>query len=119
MRNFLSYILLIALFTSCRGTHVNNYYSGFVVDESGNPVDSVLIKEDVSEEYANKTLAGKNGYFKMDRAEMRLCNLIFLKEGYQSDTIRMVWLQHGEKEMYSPLLTEDSSQVIIRKLNIE
>lgn len=118
MRNFLSYVLLITLFASCRGTHVNNYYSGFVIDDSGNPVDSVLIKEDVSEEYANKTLTGRNGYFRMDRAEMRLCNLIFMKEGYQSDTVRMVRLQHN-KEIYSPLLTRDSSKVIIRKLNIE
>jgi len=118
MRIFLFALLIVVTITSC-GTRINDYYSRFVVNESGNPVDSVLVKENIAEKFAHKAFTDKNGYFRMNRTDNWLPDLILQKEGYQSDTIRMVWLQHGEKEMYSPLLTKDSSQVIIRKLNIE
>ncbi len=105
-------------FMSCRSIHIHDYYAGFVVDQLGNPVDSVMVKEDWGER-SNITYSDKKGYFRMNRLENCLPDLIFSKEGYQSDTVRMAWIQHGEVAMYSPLPTSASSIVTIKTLNIE
>ena len=93
---------------------MNDYYSGIILDELGRPVKSVLVKEDIAEKYSIKSLTDKNGFFKMNRTEGIFANLIISKKGYISDTIRMVWHQHGETTEFSPVIKRDSSQIILR-----
>ncbi len=109
-------LLILVLFYSC-GIKFNDYYSGIVVDEFGKPLDSVLVKEDLVEEFSIKTVTDSNGFFKMNRTKDVLANIILSKKGYVSDTIRMVWHQHGETTEFSSIITKDSSQLVLRKNN--
>jgi len=109
---FLQFGILL-IFTSC-GVHLNDYYSGIVLDELERPIQSVLIKEDIAEEYSIKTLTDKHGFFKMNRSEGTLANLIVSKKGYVSDTIRMFWHQYGETTEFSSVIKSDSTQIILR-----
>ena len=104
---------IVLICNSCR-LPLNSYYSGIILDELERPVKSVLVKEDIVEKYSIKTLTDKNGFFKMNRTEGLLANLILSKKGYISDTLRMVWHQHGETTEFSSVIKRDSSQIILR-----
>ncbi|MDR2921621.1 MAG: carboxypeptidase-like regulatory domain-containing protein [Tannerella sp.] len=107
----LSGIIISTLLTSCHTAKTHDYYSGFVVDEAGNAISGVSVCEDLFIE--NNTLTDENGYFKFKRTENWIPNLIFSKAGFKTDTISMVWLMHGEKEMYSSIVTTDSSSIVL------
>ncbi len=107
--------ILLILLISCK-PRINDYYSGFVVDELGRPIENVLVKQDIQDEYSSKIYTNKRGYFKLKAEYSGLSDLIFSKEGYLSDTIEMVWTQHGETIEYSPLITEDSSRVVLQAI---
>lgn len=87
----------IGLLSGC-GTHVNNYFSGIVIDEFNQPIPGVLIQEGLSEKYAGKTRTDSKGYFKLKRHS--LLGLIIAKQGYISDTVKLVETQHGESLLY-------------------
>ena len=108
-------ILSVILLTAC-SVKINNYYSGFAVDEMDKPISGVLvckcfglINYEINKEVCDTT--DERGHFFINREKELLHYLTFTKEGYITDTIPMVWLMHGEKEMYSPFVTSDSTKV--------
>lgn len=108
-------ILLINFNTSCR-IHYNDYYSGIVVDESGLPIEgvSVTVIENL-DEYSQRSITDKNGFFKMNRSETGLPKISISKEGFISDTITIMWSQHGEKMEYSTLIKTDSTKLVLKR----
>ena len=113
-------ILSTILLTAC-SVRLNNYYSGFVVDEMGNIVSGVLVSKrfyldidyDINKACYDTTVTDEKGYFYINREKELLHYLIFSKDDYVTDTVRMVWLMCGEKEMYSPFITSDSAKVTL------
>ena len=90
-------ILLLALtLFSCNP--INNFYQGRVTDVHNNPLENVIVAEDRIE---RQTRTDKNGYFKLDRNSNYLGYLIFIKDGYKTDTIPTVWHQAGETTKYN------------------
>ncbi|MNK17603.1 hypothetical protein D3C87_357950 [compost metagenome] len=102
----------IALISFSCSERIHDYHAGFIIDEQGKPIDSALIYEDLAENYVIKTYSDSTGYFKQKRQS--LMDLIVSKEGYLTDTIRMVWHQAGETTEYSTLVKTDSSKVVLK-----
>ncbi|WP_289661938.1 carboxypeptidase-like regulatory domain-containing protein [Flavobacterium panacagri] len=117
-RTFISIIIISVLFLSC-SQKVNDYYSGFVVDEFGKPIADVLIEEN-TESNPLKTHTNKSGFFKLNRIEGIICNLRLMKNGYKSDTISTFKIRYestgtdGDTE-YLSLLTSDTTKIILQK----
>ncbi|TWH98761.1 carboxypeptidase-like protein [Flavobacterium tiangeerense] len=80
---------------SCNQT--NNFYQGQVTDENNKPLEGVIVAEDRIDKH---TKTDKDGYFKLDRSQDWLGDLIFVKEGYKTDTIPSVSNQAGETTEY-------------------
>jgi len=58
-------LLFISFCSSCK-VHLNDYYSGIVVNERGYPVEKVFIKEYILNNSSNETLetlTNTNGFF--------------------------------------------------------
>ena len=108
-------ILLLSLSTSC-SIHINDYYSGIVVDEFGLPIEgvSVTVIENL-DEYSQKSITDENGFFKMNRSEVGLPKIIISRVGFISDTIPIMWSQHGEIMEYSTLIKTDSTKLVLRR----
>ena len=104
------YILILTLY-SCNS--VNNFYQGRVIDEKNNPIEGVIVAEDHIEKH---TKTDKDGYFKLDRSPDWLGRLIFIKEGYKTDTIPTVWHQGEETTEYN-FIKKDTT--IVRLKTIE
>ena len=117
-RIFVSIIIINALFLSC-SPKVNEYYSGFVVDEFGKQIPDVLIEENTGPNPL-KTHTNKSGFFKLNRIEGIICNLRLIKNGYKSDTISTYEIRYhstgtdGDTE-YLSLLTSDTTKIILQK----
>ncbi|MGE8302304.1 MAG: carboxypeptidase-like regulatory domain-containing protein [Sphingobacterium paramultivorum] len=97
MKNIL-YLLVLFLLFSCK-TKVNNFYQGIVLDQIDKPLEGVTVTEEGRNE--KQTITDKNGYFKLDRSSDWLGRLIFIKEGFETDTIPSVWHQAGETTEYN------------------
>lgn len=108
-----AHLLILLLLTSC-SSKVREYYSGIITDETGAPIQGVLIREDLLT--GNNGTTDSTGYFKIKRTHNTLPDLILSKKGYRTDTVRMVWLMHGEKEMYSDFLTKSSSKRVMYEI---
>ncbi|WP_101690322.1 carboxypeptidase-like regulatory domain-containing protein [Dysgonomonas massiliensis] len=107
-------LLSVLIAISCKNSKLRDHYSGFVVDEAGAPISGVLVREYFSIENSDTT--DNLGYFKIKRIDNTLEDLIFSKKGYRTDTVRTVWLMHGEKEIYSDLITSNSSKWVMRAI---
>ena len=83
---------------SCHSTH--KFYYGKITDEKNTPLANVLVAE-------NDTLKGrqtkkdKQGSFQLERTPHWSADLIFIKEGYKTDTIPSVWHQYGETTRFN------------------
>lgn len=106
---------ILACIVSC-DEHLNDYYAGIVVDELGRPIPDAILKEDFYGEIDSIHKTDNNGYFKFNMSERPLENFIVMKEGYISDTIRMVWHQHGETTEFSPIIISDSSKIVLESI---
>ncbi len=104
-------VLLLMFFSAC-SEKINDYYSGIVIDELGRPVEGALVEIDNQD---LRTITDKNGFFKIKRTQ--LFDLTISKEGYISDTIFVADFDYGSY-YYSPLITEDSSIVVLSGENI-
>ena len=82
-------IILTTSFSAC-SIHFNDYYSGIIIDEFGLPIEGVSIKENSIDVDLKRSITDKNGFFKMNRSENILPNLILTKKGFISDTIPLV-----------------------------
>ncbi|KAA2218819.1 carboxypeptidase regulatory-like domain-containing protein [Maribacter flavus] len=88
---------MFLLLISC-GSKPNDFYQGLVMDKNGNLIENVSIFEEYDTE--NRLKTNKKGYFKLNRTSDRIQSLVFVKEGFKTDTIPTVWAQHGEKLNY-------------------
>lgn len=75
-------------------------YSGYVYDEtSRKPINRVFVKENFSQNFKS-TFSNEKGYFKIENNLESIGDLIFICDGYKTDTIVTVWSQHGENLKY-------------------
>lgn len=93
----------------------NVYYSGVVVDDSGTPIEHALVREFIADSSSTRQFTDSNGYFEFKRSESLLPDMIISKDGFISDTIRLVYSIHGEYVEYSPMITKDSSIFILQR----
>lgn len=114
MKNML-YTLSLFLLVSCKPA-VNNFYQGRVVDQSNKPLEGVIVNEEDRKE--KQTTTDKNGYFKLDRSPDWLGRLIFIKDGYETDTIASVWHQAGETTEYN-FIEKDTTIVRLKATEIK
>jgi hypothetical protein len=94
------YILfpVLTILMSC--SKLQKCYSGYVYDEeSREPINRVFIKERFSKDFKS-TYSNEKGYFKIDNDSESIGDLIFIRDGYKTDTIVTVWSQHGENLKY-------------------
>lgn len=105
--------LFIFLFIFLNCNSENDYYFGRVLDENNNPIKNAIVTVDIFEE---KTKTNNKGYFKLKRNSGWLGNLIFQKEGYLTDTIPIVWSQHGETLNYN-FIENDTTIVKLQRSN--
>lgn len=108
MKNLL--LILLIFITAC--SRPKDFYSGIVLDKNQIPIENVLIMEDDS---TNTTFTDKSGYFKLKRNPTWLGNIIFIKEGYLTDTIPSVWHQAGETTEYN-FLNDDTTVVTLKPI---
>ena len=108
--NHIVLVLVFTLLACCNET--NDFYQGVVLDENSLPLENVRVFEEFDIESMTKT--NKCGHFKLERPNDRLLRLVFVKEGYKTDTIPVVWSQHGESLNYR-FLENDSSLVRLKK----
>lgn len=114
--NFFITSIFLTFFSAC-SEKINDYYSGIVIDELGRPVQNAIISEDYFGNNGNKTLSDKNGFFKFQRSG--LPELVISKNGFINDTSRLVGSHAGEKLFYSPLITKDSTTVLLKGKNTD
>lgn len=113
MINLIKNVFCLVVLTFCSCSSVNNFYQGRVLDEKGNPLSNVIVAED---DIKRQTKTDKYGYFKLDRSPNWLGHLIFIKEGYRTDTIPTVWHQAGENTEYH-FIKNDATVIRMQKLN--
>lgn len=99
---------------SCRNSKLRDHYAGFVVDKEGTPISGVLVREGFTD--GNKDTTDTTGYFQIKRTENVMGDLVFSKKGYQTDTVEVIWVMHGEIKMYSDLITSDTSGWVMREI---
>ncbi|MFH6602334.1 carboxypeptidase-like regulatory domain-containing protein [Maribacter algicola] len=107
-----SFYVLIFVLLSC-GQKTNDFYQGVVLDENNIPLENVTVFEEYVEENSTKT--DNKGYFKLNRTPNWILSLVFVKEGYKTDTIPTVWA-HGEQVNYQ-FIKNDTTQVRLKKEN--
>lgn len=89
-------LVLILLFTFNYGCfNKKQYYHGYVLDDKKRPIENVKVMEDNI--YPFSTVTDSSGYFRLYKRPDLLSNLIFLKKGYLTDTIKTVRSVSGEK----------------------
>ncbi|MEZ0128541.1 hypothetical protein AB9T88_01490 [Flavobacterium sp. LBUM151] len=80
--------IIILLIVSCSESP-KKYYEGYIYDDKL-PLDNVLIIEEGINKN-NKAISDSKGYFKLKRSsESFIRDLIFIKERYKTDTIKLV-----------------------------
>lgn len=66
------------------------FYQGYVYDQNALPVAGAKIRTD-SKTYPQSTETDSSGYFRLYRNTKELSNLIFEKDGYESEIFPSVW----------------------------
>lgn len=79
------FLILPLLFLSCKST-VSNFYHGVVINEEGNPIEYVEVKENFK--YPQSTVTEDNGFFQLYKSPLVRGKIIFSKNGFISDTVR-------------------------------
>ena len=110
MKKIVIVSILLALCFSCNNQAT--YYHGYVLDDEMKPIYNVKVIEDSGAPLS--TITDSTGYFRLYKNPDWLSNLIFLKEGYVTDTIRTVWTQSGEIIEYT-FLNQKADTVRLKK----
>ena len=106
-------ILILILMSNCGKSQ--RYYSGFVYDQtSKKPINRVLIKENFSSSF-KYTYTNDKGYFKINNNSESIADLIFVCNGYKTDTIVTVWSQRGENLKYR-FVRKESDTLYMQKI---
>lgn len=109
-------ILAPIFFVLINCTKLQNCYTGYVYDEtSKKPLNKVFIKENFKKN-SKSTFTNEKGYFKIDNKSESVGNLIFILNGYKTDTIITIWSQHGEILKYR-FVGKESDTLFMRKVN--
>ena len=104
-------LLVLALLSCSKKT--TDFYQGVVLDENNIPLENVTVFEEYVKENSTKT--DNKGYFKLNRTPNWILSLVFVKEGYKTDTIPAVWA-HGEQVNYQ-FIKNDTTLVRLKKEN--
>ncbi len=104
-------IICILILTSCND--INDYYSGYVVDERGYSISEVQVREYRCD--GLHTVTDENGFFHLKRDKSFICNLIFEKEGYLPDTVLTFWVVDDNDTQYFSTIRSDTSKIILKK----
>lgn len=108
------YVLLPVLITLINCNKMQKCYSGYVYDEvSRKPINHVFIKENFSKDFKS-TYSNEKGYFKIDNNAESVGDLIFIRNGYKTDTIVTIWSQRGENLKYKFIRKESDTLYMIR-----
>ncbi|MFX0558080.1 carboxypeptidase-like regulatory domain-containing protein [Maribacter sp. CXY002] len=97
------FFALVFTLLAC-GQKPNNFYQGVVLDKNDRPIENVKVFEEFGTE--NMIRTDTRGYFLLDSSNDRLTRLVFVKEGYKTDTIPTVWSQHGERVGYQFIMND-------------
>ena len=95
--------------------NVNGHYAGYITDESGLYLPEVLVREYRSD--GRSIVTDSKGFFKLERERGIICNLIFEKEGYRSDTILTFRMIDDDNTEYCSTLTSDTTKIILQRVN--
>lgn len=94
----ITFLIAALLFfaNSCKTSPQN--YEGYVFRGKGKPANNIKVCE---ENKNNCTTTNQQGFFKLQKQETSIRNLIVFQGNNPIDTIKTVWSQHGEKIKYS------------------
>lgn len=110
-------LLSILMLFSCNKIH--HYYAGYVVDESGQPLSGVLVREK-SGFRPRQTTTDESGYFKLMREKGIICQLIFEKKAYETKCELIFWTTGNEDGLfdntarYSSILLSDTTRIVLQ-----
>ncbi len=106
------YAILLTLFIfSCK--QEKKFYHGKVLDENNQPMSAVIVKE---LDGKDSVLTMDDGYFQLAKKPDRIDDLVFRKDGFQTDTIPSVSSHAGEQLFYM-FLQDSPSLVVMRPLS--
>jgi len=109
------YILLPVLILLINCGKLQECYSGYVYDEtSRKPIKRVFIKENFSLSFKS-TYSNEKGYFKINNNSESIGDLIFICNGYKTDTIVTIWSQHGENLKYK-FVRKESDTLYMKRI---
>jgi len=101
-----------------RKPKLNDYYAGFVINESGQPVVGASVKEHKNIG-APETVTDETGYFKLPRDKAIICSLIIEKEGFKTTTVLTHWIEWYDDKDYRPVyysyLTSDTTKIVLQE----
>ncbi|MCF6350466.1 MAG: carboxypeptidase-like regulatory domain-containing protein [Flavobacteriaceae bacterium] len=106
------FIYLFIYLSSCKTT--TGYYHGYVLDKKTNPISNVKVSE--YHKIHLSTITDSTGYFRLYHSPNFVSNLIFYKEGYQTDTIQTRWNRYDG--LGQRFLNKIPDTLIIQKVNI-
>ncbi|MFK7050525.1 hypothetical protein FLACOL_02146 [Flavobacterium columnare] len=110
MKFFLLLFTLVC--TNCE--NFDNDYSGYVYDRSTKkPLSKVLVRENFVKN-SKQAFTDSNGFFKIKNDSEAITDLVFLLNGYKSDTAVTAWSQHGEKMEYR-FLNKKNDTIFLEK----
>ena len=91
-------VIIVYLFLGISCTVTPKYYQGYIYSTKKKPIFNIKICEQNTEK-CSKT--DDFGFFRIQKNENSINNLIVYKDNTPIDTIKTVWSQHGEKINYS------------------
>jgi len=95
--------------------NANDHYAGYVVDEAGQPLQGAMVREYSSD--GRNIVTDNKGFFKLEREKGIICNLIFEKKGYKSDTVLTFRIIDNDNTEYCSTLTSDTTKIILYKID--
>lgn len=106
-------IIILLLMTSCSDSPKESY-EGYVY-ENNIPLSNVLIIEDGVNQN-NKTVSNNKGYFKLKRSsENFIRDLIFVKDKYKTDTVKLV-RGRNSPPIYFLFLRNEKDTIYLKKI---
>jgi len=110
---FVTFLLLVFLIIGCKSKQ--SFYHGYVF-HGISPLEGVEVKDDLR--IQKSVFTDSIGYFKLVKDKDIVSNLIFMKKGYVTDTVKTVWIQSGERGM-KRFLNKDADTLYLFKRNQE
>lgn len=94
----ISILSIIGLFFIFSCSNVPKYYQGHIYDNNKKPLADIKICE---QNIDNCIKTDSEGFFRLEKNETSIHNLIVFYDDKPIDTLVTVWSQHGERIEYS------------------